>query len=139
MNTVSPFADDGKRPIPSPLPALPRNSVTVRALGRELQDAVRLRQMLGECDDPKLILDTIEHSDATRRDFVIDRRAGELGAGGLCGLLVGRGRRRCRCGLDGTAGDSEHEDCHHDSFHHALLVVIHSMRAAIHHHTRPEK
>lgn len=39
---------------------IPRASVTVRALGAELNDALRLRQMLGEDADPKLILDTIE-------------------------------------------------------------------------------
>lgn len=37
-----------------------RNSATVRAIGAELNDAVKLRAMLGEDADPKLILDTIE-------------------------------------------------------------------------------
>lgn len=37
-----------------------RNSVTVRQIGAELNDAMKLRQMLGEEADPKLILDTIE-------------------------------------------------------------------------------
>lgn len=37
-----------------------RRSLTVRAIGREMHEAVKLRQMLGETDDPKLILDTIE-------------------------------------------------------------------------------
>lgn len=39
---------------------LPRSSVTVRAIGAELNQAIKLRQMLGEDADPKLILDTIE-------------------------------------------------------------------------------
>ncbi len=37
-----------------------RRSLTVRAIGRELNEAVKLRQMLAETDDPQLILDTIE-------------------------------------------------------------------------------
>lgn len=37
-----------------------RRSFTVRAIGRELNEAVKVRQMLGETDDPQLILDTIE-------------------------------------------------------------------------------
>lgn len=37
-----------------------RASITVRKIGEELNDAVKLRQMLGEDADPKLILDTIE-------------------------------------------------------------------------------
>lgn len=37
-----------------------RNSATVRQIGAELQDAVRLRQALAEYDDPQLILDAIE-------------------------------------------------------------------------------
>lgn len=37
-----------------------RASVTVRKLGAELNNAVRIRQMLGETDDAQLILDTIE-------------------------------------------------------------------------------
>ena len=39
---------------------IPRASVTVRAIGAELNDAVKLRQQLGEDCDPKLLLDTIE-------------------------------------------------------------------------------
>lgn len=39
---------------------IPRSSVTVRAIGYELNEAVKLRQMLGEDVDPKLLLDTIE-------------------------------------------------------------------------------
>lgn len=39
--------------------ALPRQSVTVRAIGRELHNAVKLKLQLGE-DDPKLVLDMIE-------------------------------------------------------------------------------
>mgnify|MGYP003387156505 CR=1 FL=1 len=37
-----------------------RRSFTVRAIGRELNEAVKVRQLLGETDDPQLILDTIE-------------------------------------------------------------------------------
>lgn len=37
-----------------------RRSFTVRAIGRELNEAVKVRQMLAETDDPQLILDTIE-------------------------------------------------------------------------------
>lgn len=37
----------------------PRQSITVRAIGRELHDAVKLKLQLGE-DDPKLVLDMIE-------------------------------------------------------------------------------
>lgn len=37
-----------------------RRSVTVRAIGAELNDALRIRQMLGDNDDPQLLLDTIE-------------------------------------------------------------------------------
>lgn len=40
--------------------SLNRRSYTVRAIGRELNEAIKVRQMLGETDDPKLILDTIE-------------------------------------------------------------------------------
>lgn len=39
---------------------IPRSSVTVRAIGFELNEAMKLRQMLGEDADPKLLLDTIE-------------------------------------------------------------------------------
>lgn len=37
-----------------------RNSATVRAIGTELREAMKLRQMLGEDCDPALLLDTIE-------------------------------------------------------------------------------
>lgn len=37
-----------------------RRSATVRAIGAELNRAIEIRRMLGETDDPKLILDTIE-------------------------------------------------------------------------------
>lgn len=37
-----------------------RNSATVRAIGNELREAMKLRQMLGEDCDPVLLLDTIE-------------------------------------------------------------------------------
>ncbi len=37
-----------------------RRSYTVREIGAQLSEAVKLRQMLGEDADPKLILDTIE-------------------------------------------------------------------------------
>ncbi len=37
-----------------------RSSVTVRAIGFELNEAMKLRQMLGDDADPKLLLDTIE-------------------------------------------------------------------------------
>ncbi|MDP3740339.1 MAG: siphovirus Gp157 family protein [Hyphomonadaceae bacterium] len=40
--------------------SIPRASVTVRAIGFELNEAMKLRQMLGEDADPKLLLDTIE-------------------------------------------------------------------------------
>jgi hypothetical protein len=43
----------------SPRP-LPRNSVTVRKLGNELNRAVEIKRALQEHDDPKLILDMIE-------------------------------------------------------------------------------
>lgn len=39
---------------------MPRSSATVRAIGAELNDALKLRQQLGEDCDPKLLLDTIE-------------------------------------------------------------------------------
>lgn len=39
---------------------IPRSSVTVRAIGYELNEAMKLRQLLGEDADPKLLLDTIE-------------------------------------------------------------------------------
>lgn len=39
---------------------IPRASITVRAIGAELNDAMKLRQQLGEDCDPKLLLDTIE-------------------------------------------------------------------------------
>ena len=39
---------------------IPRSSVTVRAIGVELNEAMKLRQQLGEDCDPKLLLDTIE-------------------------------------------------------------------------------
>lgn len=37
-----------------------RSSATVKAIGAELNDALKLRQQLGEDCDPKLLLDTIE-------------------------------------------------------------------------------
>lgn len=37
-----------------------RRSLTVRAVGHELNEAIKIRRMLGETDDAKLILDTIE-------------------------------------------------------------------------------
>lgn len=37
-----------------------RGSYTVRKIGAELNNAIRIRQMLGETDDAQLILDTIE-------------------------------------------------------------------------------
>lgn len=37
-----------------------RRSLTVRKIGVELNEAVKVRQMLGETDDPQLLLDTIE-------------------------------------------------------------------------------
>lgn len=40
--------------------SLPRASATVRKIGAELNEAMKLRQMLGEDADPALILDTIE-------------------------------------------------------------------------------
>lgn len=39
---------------------VPRNSVTVRKLGNELNRAVEIKRALQEHDDPKLILDMIE-------------------------------------------------------------------------------
>jgi hypothetical protein len=39
---------------------LPRNSVTVRKLGAELNRAVEIKRALQEYDDPRLILDMIE-------------------------------------------------------------------------------
>lgn len=37
-----------------------RNSATVKAIGTELREAMKLRQMLGDDCDPTLLLDTIE-------------------------------------------------------------------------------
>ena len=42
--------------------AIPRNSVTVRKLGSELNRAVEIKRALQESDDPQLILDMIEGS-----------------------------------------------------------------------------
>lgn len=76
-----------------------RRSLTVRAIGRELNQAVKLRQMLAETDDPQLILDTIEGEtdlaeacvavleDCTEDEILIEGLAAKIAE-----LLIRKGR-----------------------------------------------
>lgn len=65
INTVADLVDSlppvtADKPSPKREAKPERHSVTVRKLGMELHNALAIRAMLRECDDPKLILDTIE-------------------------------------------------------------------------------